>query len=85
VLKEDTSTVSTDELTAHRFPATFSETETELQHNTAAFCEVANCNATGWKVLQPEDGLIYAAVYLVANRENWGARSRELVADGVII
>ena len=61
VLKEDTSTVSTDELTAHRFPATFVEDETELQYNTAAFCEVVNCDSTGWKVLQPEDGLIYVA------------------------
>ena len=61
VLKEDVSALSTEELTAHRFPTILLEEKGELQHNTAAFSVVANCEAVGWKVVQPEDGLIYAA------------------------
>ncbi|MEO8052923.1 MAG: hypothetical protein ABI833_21130 [Acidobacteriota bacterium] len=61
VLNEDVRTVPPDELVAHGFPTMLLEGEIEPQHNTDAFCEVADCDATGWKVVQPEDGLIYAA------------------------
>ena len=63
VLKEDVSTLSPEELAAHHFPAMLldDESELELQHHADAFSEVASCDSVGWKVLQPEDGLIYAA------------------------
>jgi hypothetical protein len=61
VLKEDVSAISTDELTAHRFPSILVEGKCDFEHNTAAFCEAVDCDATGWKVVQPEEGLIYAA------------------------
>jgi hypothetical protein len=70
VLAEGISTISNTELTAHGFPTALLENEREFQYNTAAFCEVANCDAIGWKVVQPEDGLIYAACLPDCRAEN---------------
>jgi hypothetical protein len=59
VLRQDVSDICKDELVANRFPSRFLEANTELRYNTEAFVEVSKCDATGWKVVQPEEGLIY--------------------------
>jgi len=61
VLKEDLSGVSPDDLLIHSLPTHLVEDSSHVDHNLAAFIEVADCLESGCKVVQPEDGLLYAA------------------------
>jgi hypothetical protein len=61
VLKEDTSGVKPDDLVTHSFPTHIIEGERDLDHHVTAFVEVADCLEAGCKVVQPEEGVLYAA------------------------
>ncbi len=61
VLKEDIAGVRPEDLITHSLPTHLMEGESHFGHNPAAFVEVAACLETGCKVVQPEEGLIYAA------------------------
>jgi hypothetical protein len=61
VLKEDVSGIKPDDLVTHSLPTHLIEGESHLDHNISAFIDVANCLETGCKVVQPDEGVLYAA------------------------
>ena len=59
VLQENVKGVPTEELIAHRFPSKFVEVEYSLHYHNAAFTEACQVGNSGFRVVQPETGLIY--------------------------